>query len=209
MEGRPRKFCGATIFVVLKVNPDTLSEMNLRSIVPVVMLIGAALFLVFRSDDGDKKEEPSSEKSKSGLAIQGKSSGSAGNEAGNRRVVSKRVLKDRPKVVTTESGLQYEVLTEGEGVRPGPTSRVKVHYTGTLADGTVFDSSRDRGQPAVFGLNQVIKGWTEGLQLMKSGSVYRFVIPPDLAYGDSGAGKSIPGGSTLTFEVELISIEKP
>jgi FKBP-type peptidyl-prolyl cis-trans isomerase len=208
MEERPRKFYGVTIFVVLKVNPDTLEGMNLRSIVPVVVLIGAALFLVFRSDD-DKKEAPNSEKSKSGQAIQGKSSGSAGNEDGNRRVVSKRVSKDQPKVVMTESGLEYEVLTEGEGAHPGPTSRVKVHYTGTLADGTVFDSSRDRGQPAVFGLNQVIKGWTEGLQLMKPGAVYRFVIPPDLAYGESGAGKSIPGGSTLTFEVELISIEKP
>ena len=174
-----------------------------------MVLIGAALFLVFRSDDNPKDEELKSEKSKSAQVTPSSSAGIGGESEGDGRVVSKRVLRDGPTVTTTESGLQYEVLTEGEGDHPGPTSRVKVHYTGTLADGTVFDSSRDRGESAVFGLNQVIKGWTEGLQLMRPGAVFRFVIPPGLAYGDSGAGKAIPGGSTLTFEVELISIEKP
>ena len=123
--------------------------------------------------------------------------------------VSKRILRDNPQVITTGAGLRYQIVTEGEGDSPGPASRVKVHYLGTLADGTVFDSSRERGQPTVFALNQVIRGWTEGLQLMKPGAVYRFVIPSDLAYGDSGAGSVIPAGATLTFEVELISIEKP
>ena len=111
-------------------------------------------------------------------------------------------------MITIESGLRYKILNEGAGGSPGLASRVKVHYLGALADGTIFDSSRERGQPTVFALNQVIKGWTERLQLMKPG-VYRFVIPSNLAYGDSGAGSAIPAGATLTFEVELISIEKP
>ena len=85
---------------------------------------------------------------------------------------------------------------------------MKVHYHGTLEDGTVFDSSIDRGQPAVFPLNAVIAGWTEGLQLMKPGAKYCFIIPPDLAYGDRGAGEVVPAGATLKFEVELISVEE-
>ncbi len=107
----------------------------------------------------------------------------------------------------TESGLQYEVLTMGKGPKPSATDRVKVHYHGTLMDGTVFDSSYERGEPIVFGLNQVIKGWTEGVQLMPVGSKFRFFIPYDLAYGERGAGEQIPPYSMLIFEVELISIE--
>ncbi|WP_442757004.1 FKBP-type peptidyl-prolyl cis-trans isomerase [Marinicella litoralis] len=112
-------------------------------------------------------------------------------------------------VVTTESGLMYEVLTQGEGERPAtPTTTVVVHYTGTLIDGTKFDSSVDRGQPATFALNQVIKGWTEGLQLMNAGSKYRFYIPPELAYGsDARPGSPIGPNSTLIFDVELIEIK--
>ena len=110
-------------------------------------------------------------------------------------------------VMTTESGLQYEIIAEGEGESPVAESKVKVHYEGKLLNGTVFDSSYQRNQPAEFGLNQVIKGWTEGLQLMKPGGVYRFFIPSDLAYGDRGAGQQIPPGSTLIFQVELLSIE--
>ena len=114
-------------------------------------------------------------------------------------------LKDG--VITTESGLQYEVITMGKGKKPAATDRVKVHYHGTLIDGTVFDSSVDRGEPIVFGLNQVIKGWTEGVQLMPVGSKFRFYIPQELGYGAQQAG-SIPPYSTLIFDVELLGIEK-
>lgn len=109
-------------------------------------------------------------------------------------------------VVTTESGLQYKVLTKGTGeIHPTATDKVKVHYHGTLTDGTVFDSSIARGQPIEFGLNQVIKGWTEGLQLMVEGEKTRLFIPSELGYGNRSAG-SIPAGSTLIFDVELIKI---
>ena len=110
-------------------------------------------------------------------------------------------------VTTTESGLQYEVIKMGRGKKPTATDKVKVHYHGTLIDGTVFDSSVERGEPTSFGLNQVIKGWTEGLQLMPVGSKFRFYIPQELGYGAQAAG-SIPPYSTLIFEVELLSIEK-
>jgi FKBP-type peptidyl-prolyl cis-trans isomerase FklB len=113
--------------------------------------------------------------------------------------------KKRPEVVALPSGLQYEILVEGQGPRPVATNKVTCHYHGTLIDGTVFDSSVRRGQPATFPLNGVIKGWTEGVQLMPAGSKWRFFIPPNLAYGDRGAGAQIGPGSTLIFDVELIS----
>jgi FKBP-type peptidyl-prolyl cis-trans isomerase FklB len=110
----------------------------------------------------------------------------------------------RPEVTTTASGLQYEVLTEGTGQKPSSSaSRVTVHYEGKLINGNVFDSSYKRNQPATFGLNQVISGWTEGVQLMPEGSKYRFYIPSELGYGSRGAG-SIPPNSTLIFDVELL-----
>lgn len=113
--------------------------------------------------------------------------------------------KKRPGVTETASGLQYEVITEGHGSKPASAnSRVTTHYTGTTIDGKIFDSSVQRGQPLSFGLNQVIRGWTEGLQLMNVGSKYKFFIPYDLAYGERGAGASIPGGAALIFEVELL-----
>ena len=115
--------------------------------------------------------------------------------------------KKNPGVKETASGLQYLVLQEGKGEHPTATSKVTVHYTGKLIDGTVFDSSVDRGEPITFGLNQVIRGWTEGLQLMTPGSKYRFFIPYNLGYGEQGAGGMIPGGATLIFDVELISFE--
>ena len=112
----------------------------------------------------------------------------------------------REGVITTKSGLQYEVLTEGTGKSPKATDKVRCHYEGRLTDGSVFDSSYQRGEPADFGLNQVIAGWTEGVQLMKEGAKYRFTIPYLLAYGEQGAGASIPPFSTLVFDVELIKV---
>lgn len=111
-------------------------------------------------------------------------------------------------IKTTESGLQYEVLQEGSGATPKATDTVRVHYVGTLLDGTKFDSSIDRGEPIEFPLNGVIQGWTEGLQLMKVGGKNRMYIPSDLAYGESGAGGVIAPYSTLIFEVELLDIVK-
>lgn len=109
-------------------------------------------------------------------------------------------------VVTLKSGLQYEVLREGNGKKPKATDQVKCHYEGTLINGQVFDSSYKRNEPAVFPLNQVISGWTEGLQLMQEGAKYRFYIPYILAYGESGAGGSIPPFATLIFDVELLEV---
>lgn len=114
--------------------------------------------------------------------------------------------KKRAGVVTLPSGLQYEVLTEGKGRRPSATDRVQCHYHGTLIDGTMFDSSVQRGTPAVFGVNQVIPGWVEALQLMPEGSRWKLYIPSELAYGKRGAGGSIAPNSALVFEVELIKI---
>jgi len=111
------------------------------------------------------------------------------------------------EIMTTESGLQYEIIKMGTGDKPNATDKVEVHYHGTLIDGTVFDSSVERGETIKLGLNQVIKGWTEGLQLMPTGSKFKFTIPPELGYGNRSMGK-IPANSTLIFEVELFSIEK-
>lgn len=114
---------------------------------------------------------------------------------------------ERETVQKTESGLQYEVVTEGDGEKPGPTSHVTVHYHGTLIDGTVFDSSVERGEPTSFGVNQVIPGWTEALQLMSKGSKYRLYIPQELAYGaNPHPGGAIEPYMALIFDVELIEI---
>lgn len=112
----------------------------------------------------------------------------------------------RENVFTTPSGLQYEVLTKGTGVTPKPEDRVEVHYTGKLIDGTVFDSSVERGVPATFGVTQVIPGWVEALQLMSEGSKWRLFIPSNLAYGPQGAGPTIGPNSTLIFDVELLKV---
>lgn len=113
----------------------------------------------------------------------------------------------REGVTALPSGLQYEVITEGDGPKPGATDRVKCHYHGTTINGKVFDSSVQRGEPAVFGVNQVIKGWVEALQLMPVGSKWKLFIPAELAYGAQGAGADIEPNSTLIFEVELLGIE--
>jgi FKBP-type peptidyl-prolyl cis-trans isomerase FklB len=115
--------------------------------------------------------------------------------------------KQKPGVVTLPSGLQYEIITEGTGPKPTVTSNVTCHYHGTLIDGTVFDSSVKRGQPATFPLNKVIKGWTEGVQLMPAGSKWRFFIHPTMAYGTQQVSAQIGPNSTLIFEVELISFK--
>ena len=126
-------------------------------------------------------------------------------EAGNAFLAKN---KTQPGVVTTASGLQYQVLRAGSGERPTATSQVRVNYEGKLLDGTVFDSSYQRGEPVSFGLGQVIKGWTEGVALMPVGSKYRFWIPGELAYGESGTpGGPIGPNATLTFDVELLGVQ--
>ena len=114
--------------------------------------------------------------------------------------------KKRAGVVTLPSGLQYEIIKEGTGKKPQATDQVKCHYEGTLIDGTLFDSSVQRGEPAVFGVNQVIPGWVEALQLMPEGSKWKLYIPSELGYGARGAGEMIPPHSTLVFEVELLEV---
>ena len=126
----------------------------------------------------------------------------------NREIGEKCLVenKKRAGVITLPSGLQYEVITEGKGAKPKATDRVKCHYEGQLINGQVFDSSVKRGEPAVFGVNQVIPGWVEALQLMPVGSKWKLYIPSDLAYGEKGAGEAIAPNSTLIFEVELLDI---
>ena len=135
---------------------------------------------------------------------------SAKEAAQNKEAGEKFLAENKTKegVITTESGLQYKVEKEGTGEKPTAVDRVKVHYTGTLLDGTKFDSSVDRGEPAEFGVSQVIRGWTEGLQIMPAGSKYIFWIPSDLAYGERGAGQDIKPNSVLKFEVELLEVIK-
>ncbi len=130
--------------------------------------------------------------------------GKAAKEAGEK-YLAENAKKDG--VVTLPSGLQYMVLKEGNGRKPKATDTVVCHYEGMLTDGTLFDSSIQRGEPATFGLQQVIAGWTEGLQLMQEGAKYRFFIPYLLGYGENGAGQSIPPYSALIFDVELIKVQ--
>jgi len=134
---------------------------------------------------------------------------SANSEADANQAEADEFLAEnaqRDEVTVTDSGLQFEVLEEGDGDSPGANSTVTVHYTGTLLDGTVFDSSRDRGEPVSFPLQNVIPGWTEGLQLMQEGDRFKLFLPPELAYGPGG-NQSIPPNAALIFDVELISID--
>jgi len=134
-----------------------------------------------------------------------------GQQIKDNKTIGREFMEQNAKndsVVQTKSGLQYMVLKEGTGAKPGPTDEVTVHYTGRLLNGTVFDSSVDRGEPATFPLDKVIPGWTEGLQLMREGAKYRLFIPSELAYGSKGAGEQILPNSTLIFDVELIKVNK-
>ncbi len=126
-------------------------------------------------------------------------------EAGEKFMTENR---KKPGVVQLPSGLQYQVIKMGDGPKPADTSTVKVHYDGFLLNGTKFDSSRDRGEPVTYPVNQFIRGWTEGLQLMPVGSIYKFYVPSHIGYGDMGSPPTIPGGATLVFEVELLEIVK-
>jgi FKBP-type peptidyl-prolyl cis-trans isomerase len=144
-------------------------------------------------------------------AKQGQMKQAQAAKSGEVKAAGAKFLAENAKregVKTTASGLQYEVMKAAEGAKPVPTDKVNVHYHGTLVNGKVFDSSVQRGEPITFGVQEVIKGWTEGLQLMTIGSKYKFFIPSDLAYGDNGAGADIGPGETLIFEVELLKIEK-
>jgi FKBP-type peptidyl-prolyl cis-trans isomerase FklB len=142
--------------------------------------------------------------------IQGRQQAAEAELAGKHEALAAQFMTAnaaRDEVSTTESGLQYEVLEAGSGDKPGLQSTVVTHYHGTLVDGTVFDSSVDRGEPAEFGVGQVIPGWTEALQLMSVGDKWRIACPPTLAYGEQGAGDSIPPNTALVFEIHLISIK--
>lgn len=151
----------------------------------LALVVVAVIFLVMRSSNNKKDAEEN-------IAI------------GNQFLLEN---KNKENIIQTASGLQYEVLQKGDGdTHPTASSTVKVHYHGTLLDGSVFDSSVDRGEPISFPLNRVIKGWTEGVQLMVVGDKFRFFIPAELAYGNQSAG-AIKPGSTLIFEVELLAIE--
>jgi FKBP-type peptidyl-prolyl cis-trans isomerase len=144
------------------------------------------------------------------VTLQAKAQEKAMRESGVNKEKANKFLannKAKPGVKTTASGLQYEVLKEGTGKNPKAEETVKVHYHGTLMDGKVFDSSVQRGEPVEFPLGNVIKGWTEGVQLMKVGSKYRFWIPSDLGYGDRGAPPQIGPGELLIFEVELLEVK--
>ncbi|MCB1687056.1 MAG: FKBP-type peptidyl-prolyl cis-trans isomerase [Halioglobus sp.] len=142
--------------------------------------------------------------------IQRRQQEKAAELAGKRAALAEQFLKAnaaREEVSTTASGLQYEVLESGSGASPGPRANVVTHYHGTLVDGTVFDSSVERGEPAEFGVHQVIPAWTEALQMMSVGDKWRIACPPQLAYGEQGAGDAIPPNTALVFEIHLIDIK--
>ena len=143
-------------------------------------------------------------------AVQDKQKAKEVELASKRQALAEQFMQanaEREEVTVTDSGLQYEVLESGGGDKPGLTATVVTHYHGTFVDGTVFDSSVERGEPAEFGVNQVIPGWTEALQMMSVGDKWRIACPPTLAYGEQGAGDSIPPNTALVFEIHLIDIK--
>ena len=169
----------------------------------------AAVF--YGSEPKMSYDEAKAEIQKYFTALEEKQRAEAAKMADVNEAAGKQFLEEngkRVEVKTTASGLQYEVITEGDGEMPTAQDQVEVHYTGKLIDGTVFDSSVERGEPAVFGVSQVIPGWVEALQLMPVGSKWRLFIPSNLAYGEHGAGDAIEPNSALVFDVELLDIVK-
>jgi FKBP-type peptidyl-prolyl cis-trans isomerase FklB len=160
---------------------------------------------VFEGNDLDISEEESMTTLQEFFGKMNAEKSAKANEAGAAYLTENGAKEG---VITTESGLQYEVIVSGDGAKPTAADQVTVHYHGMLTDGTVFDSSVDRGEPTTFGVTQVIKGWTEALQLMSVGDKWKLTIPSGLAYGDQGAGGMIGPGATLVFEVELLGITK-
>jgi FKBP-type peptidyl-prolyl cis-trans isomerase len=163
----------------------------------------AAFSVASKGEEGAMTTEEADQVIRRFFEAAGEKEGQLNLETGNAFLEEN---KSREGVNTTASGLQYEVISEGDGPKPSADDRVRVHYHGTLIDGTVFDSSVERGEPAVFGVGQVIPGWTEALQLMPVGSKWKIYVPSNLAYGERGAGADIGPNTTLIFEVELLEI---
>lgn len=213
------------LFVGLSTSVKSQQEMTLKQ--KVSYAIGANIGASLKNDGIEVELDLFKDGVKDGLAGQNQFTGeqleeifkqfqeymtekqaNAANEAKAAGIKFLEENKKDPDVQVTASGLQYKVVTMGDGPKPSATSKVTVKYTGKLIDGTVFDSTdKNGGEPISFGLNQVIKGWTEGVQLMPTGSKFIFYIPSDLAYGDGGSHGVIPGGATLIFEIELLSFE--
>jgi FKBP-type peptidyl-prolyl cis-trans isomerase FklB len=174
-------------------------------------LIGLSITLLFScgSNNNDKNENSSTSIVDEKVPLRDNASAETQSVASAKEIGVAFLAENakKPGIKTTASGLQYQVVKEGKGGNPSATSRVKVHYHGTTVDGKVFDSSVDRGEPVEFGLDQVIVGWTEGLQLMKKGAKYRFFIPEELAYGANPPSPAIEPYSCLIFDVELLSFE--
>ncbi len=188
----------------MNLKKDKLEEVNLEAFESGIKTsFGTSTDTLIRDEDSQKIMQAFFAKKEAELAKE-REAAAAGNIEKGKKFLEEN--KKRDGVKETASGLQYEVLREGKGASPKATDKVKVHYHGTYIDGTVFDSSVDRGMPAEFPLNQVIAGWTEGVQLMKVGAKYKFYVPSNLAYGPQGRG-DIPGNSTLIFEVELLEIK--
>ena len=179
------------------------SELNIDDFAQAIKDVIAGNELKVKHQDAQKIVQEFFATQEQKINQQRQEAGKAHKEAGEK-YLAENSKKDG--VVTLASGLQYQVLKEGNGKKPSAKDTVKCHYEGTLIDGTVFDSSYQRGEPATFPLQQVIAGWTEGLQLMQEGAKYRFFIPYRLAYGEGGAGASIPPFAALIFDVELIQV---
>jgi FKBP-type peptidyl-prolyl cis-trans isomerase len=182
---------------------DLDADLDLETVIMAMRDVMSGDEVLLSESQANELKQAFFQKRQQQAAEQAKKQAAANRERGEKFLADNA---QKEGVETTDSGLQYEVVEEGSGQSPEASDRVTVHYTGTLIDGTVFDSSRERGEPASFALNQVIPGWTEGLQLMKEGGHYKFYIPSELAYGERGAGDVIEPGSTLIFDVELLEV---